>query len=301
MKKVLFLTSLAAVLFTACSKSDSGSDLILKEGEFPKKITYKNPDGKVLSVNEYNIVSGKIHSFTIKDFNRGTDTITTFTVIKYDGDYPIQEISEETRKGGPKYTFTTDYTFVDKKLVKKVEKRSPEEITTEYKYDKGNLIQVLVTYKTDKIDKTEHEEVSYAYSENKVVETSLSYEKDKDGKKSDERTRTTTYTYQNDNLMSEEEVRANSKSVTTYTYDTRPNPLRNNLTILLDPDYFITSGSSANNVLTEIQIITEKKPDGSGYDDSKAHTKTNAYTYEYNQKGLVTKVKQKEIIIEYEY
>ncbi len=85
MKKIMVsLVAIAALV--GCSKSDNGEEGTIVPNNYPKKITMKEEDGKILHTIEYTILDGKILSYTSQQYENGTPNAKkSINTISYDG------------------------------------------------------------------------------------------------------------------------------------------------------------------------------------------------------------------------
>ena len=124
------------------------------------------------------------------------------------------------------------------------------------------------------IEKIYVTETDYTHTGNVITATEKRYFKDTQGNKLDGNTSLTTYTYtfENENLIKVTESTTEYYSTTEYTYDEKNNPLFQNFTKLMDPEYFNDAKNSKNN------ILTRKTTDKYNYNSS---TIVNEQVYEY--------------------
>ena len=117
-------------------------------------------------------------------------------------------------------------------------------------------------------------EIDYTHTGNVISAAEKTYTKDAQGNKRDGDTSLTTYTYtfENENLIKVTESTTEYYSTTEYTYDEKNNPLFQNFTKLMDPEYFNDAKNSKNN------ILTRKTTDKYNYNSS---TIVNEQVYEY--------------------
>ena len=117
-------------------------------------------------------------------------------------------------------------------------------------------------------------ETDYTHTGNVISAAEKRYTKDAQGNKRDGNTSLTTYTYtfENENLIKVTESTTEYYSTTEYTYDEKNNPLFQNFTKLMDPEYFNDAKNSKNN------ILTRKTTDKYNYNSS---TIVNEHVYEY--------------------
>ena len=281
MKKIMAsLVAIAALV--GCSKSDdNGGGISISEGTFPKKIVNKGSNGNVTNETIYNLQGGKILSTTFTSYKPdGSVERKGLISASYEGDYPKEITHTESITNGEKKNYTETYSFVDGKLKTKYD-NSDRATTTTYSYhNDGKLAKVLVekpgksTLNGQIIEKIYVTETDYTHTGNVITATEKRYFKDTQGNKLDGNTSLTTYTYtfENENLIKVTESTTEYYSTTEYTYDEKNNPLFQNFTKLMDPEYFNDAKNSKNN------ILTRKTTDKYNYNSS---TIVNEQVYEY--------------------
>ena len=281
MKKIMTCLAAMAAL-VGCSKSDdNGGGISISEGTFPKKIVNKGSSGNVNNETIYNLQGGKILSTTFISYKPDGDIERkSLTSASYEGDYPKEITYTESITNGEKKNYTETYSFVDGKLKTKYD-NSDRATTTTYSYhNDGKLAKVLVekpgksTLNGQIIEKIYVTETDYTHTGNVITATEKRYFKDTQGNKLDGNTSLTTYTYtfENENLIKVTESTTEYYSTTEYTYDEKNNPLFQNFTKLMDPEYFNDAKNSKNN------ILTRKTTDKYNYNSS---TIVNEQVYEY--------------------
>ena len=274
------LVAIAALV--GCSKSDdNGGGISISEGTFPKKIVNKGSNGNVTNETIYNLQGGKILSTTFTSYKPdGSVERKGLISASYEGDYPKEITYTESITNGEKKNYTETYSFVDGKLKTKYD-NSDRATTTTYSYhNDGKLAKVLVekpgksTLNGQIIEKIYVTETDYTHTGNVITATEKRYFKDTQGNKLDGNTSLTTYTYtfENENLIKVTESTTEYYSTTEYTYDEKNNPLFQNFTKLMDPEYFNDAKNSKNN------ILTRKTTDKYNYNSS---TIVNEQVYEY--------------------
>lgn len=298
MKKIMACLVIMAAL-TGCSKSDDqGGGLstpentlpkknddhggkTLPKGVFPKKIVHKAENGNISYEITNNVQGEKVLSTTSISYKRdGSIESKILISVSYEGDYPKEITYTESITNGEKKNYTETYSFVDGKLKTKYD-NSDRATTTTYSYhNDGKLAKVLVekpgksTLNGQIIEKIYVTETDYTHTGNVITATEKRYFKDTQGNKLDGNTSLTTYTYtfENENLIKVTESTTEYYSTTEYTYDEKNNPLFQNFTKLMDPEYFNDAKNSKNN------ILTRKTTDKYNYNSS---TIVNEQVYEY--------------------
>ena len=277
------LVAIAALV--GCSKSDdNGGGISISEGTFPKKIVNKGSNGNVTNETIYNLQGGKILSTTLISYKLdGSIERKSLFSASYEGDYPKEITHTESITNGEKKNYTETYSFVDGKLKTTIKKddNSDRATTTTYSYhNDGKLAKVLFEEpgnagQNGQIEKiTFVTETDYTHTGNVISAAEKRYTKDAQGNKRDGNTSLTTYTYtfENENLIKVTESTTEYYSTTEYTYDEKNNPLFQNFTKLMDPEYFNDAKNSKNN------ILTRKTTDKYNYNSS---TIVNEHVYEY--------------------
>ncbi|WP_273085219.1 hypothetical protein [Capnocytophaga gingivalis] len=300
MKKIMAsLVAIAALV--GCSKSDdNGGGISISEGTFPKKVVNKGSSGNISYETTYNLQGGKILSSTSTSYKPdGSVESKLLRSISYEGDYPKEATYTKSRTDGEKESFTETYSFVDGKLKTTTRKygTAHRATTTTYSYHSdGKLAKVLVESpgnlglpngQTEEI--TLVTETDYTHTGNVISAAEKKYTKDAQGNKRDGDTslKTYTYTFANENLIKVTESTTNHEYTTEYTYDEKNNPLLQNFSKLLRPDYFTTKNGSKNNILT--QKGTRKNNNDSPYVSEYIYE----YTYADNNYPLTQKIFQK--------
>ena len=117
MKKVILgLVAIAALV--SCKKDDDNGGFnnngnpTIKEGTFPKEITFKDKNGAIEAKAVYTIIGGKISGWNWATYENGQPKSPQNTIVTYKGELP--EKVESPRE-------TETYTYEGNKLVKKVE------------------------------------------------------------------------------------------------------------------------------------------------------------------------------------
>ena len=281
MKKIMAsLVAIAALV--GCSKSDdNGGGISISEGTFPKKIVHKAENGNISYEITNNVQGEKVLSTTSISYKRdGSIESKILISVSYEGDYPKEITYTESITNGEKKNYTETYSFVDGKLKTKYD-NSDRATTTTYSYhNDGKLAKVLVekpgksTLNGQIIEKIYVTETDYTHTGNVITATEKRYFKDTQGNKLDGNTSLTTYTYtfENENLIKVTESTTDHESTIEYTYDEKNNPLFQNFTKLMDPEYFNDAKNSKNN------ILTRKTTDKYNYNIS---TIVNEQVYEY--------------------
>ncbi|WP_448824097.1 hypothetical protein [Capnocytophaga gingivalis] len=314
MKKIMACLVIMAAL-TGCSKSDDqGGGLstpentlpkknddhggkTLPKGVFPKKIVHKAENGNISYEITNNVQGEKVLSTTSISYKRdGSIESKILISVSYEGDYPKEATYKRSKTNGENENYTETYSFVDGKLIQKYD-NSDRATTTTYSYhNDGKLAKVLVekpgksTLNGQIIEKIYVTETDYTHTGNVITATEKRYFKDTQGNKRDGNTSLTTYTYtfENENLIKVTESTTEYYSTTEYTYDEKNNPLFQNFTKLMDPEYFNDAKNSKNN------ILTRKTTTKYNYNSS---TIVNEHVYEYtyadNNYPLTEKVFQK--------
>ena len=300
MKKIMAsLVAIAALV--GCSKSDDNGGISISEGTFPKKIVNKGNNGNVTYETIYNLQGGKILSTTSISYKPdGSIESKSLISASYEGDYPKEITHTESITNGEKKNYTETYSFVDGKLKTTIKKydNSDRATTTTYSYhNDGKLAKVLFEEpgnagQNGQIEKiTFVTETDYTHIGNVISAAEKKYTKDAQGNKRDGNTSLTTYTYtfENENLIKVTESTTDDESTTEYTYDGKNNPNLQNLRKLVDPDYFISSSGSKNNILTQKTTYKGSHNNASPYVTEFIHE----YTYTDNNYPLTEKVFRK--------
>ena len=314
MKKIMACLVIMAAL-TGCSKSDDqGGGLstpentlpkknddhggkALPKGVFPKKIAHKAENGNISYEITNNVQGEKVLSTTSISYKRdGSIESKILISVSYEGDYPKEITYTESITNGEKKNYTETYSFVDGKLKTKYD-NSDRATTTTYSYhNDGKLAKVLVekpgksTLNGQIIEKIYVTETDYTHTGNVITATEKRYFKDTQGNKLDGNTSLTTYTYtfENENLIKVTESTTEYYSTTEYTYDEKNNPLFQNFTKLMDPEYFNDAKNSKNN------ILTRKTTDKYNYNSSTiVNEQVYEYTYADDNYPLTQKIFQK--------
>ena len=281
MKKIMACLVIMAALI-GCSKSDDqGGGLSTPENTLPKKIAHKAENGNISYEITNNVQGEKILSTTSISYKRdGSIESKILISFSYEGDYPKEATYKRSKTNGENENYTETYSFVDGKLIQKYD-NSDRATTTTYSYhNDGKLAKVLVekpgksTLNGQIIEKIYVTETDYMHTDNVITATEKRYFKDTQGNKLDGNTSLTTYTYtfENENLIKKTENSTEYYSTTEYTYDEKNNPLFQNFTKLMDPEYFNDAKNSKNN------ILTRKTTDKYNYNNS---TIVNEHVYEY--------------------
>ena len=266
---------------TLPKKNDDHGGKALPKGVFPKKIVHKAENGNISYEITNNVQGEKVLSTTSISYKPdGSIESKSLISASYEGDYPKEITYTESITNGEKKNYTETYSFVDGKLKTKYD-NSDRATTTTYSYhNDGKLAKVLVekpgksTLNGQIIEKIYVTETDYTHTGNVITATEKRYFKDTQGNKLDGNTSLTTYTYtfENENLIKVTESTTEYYSTTEYTYDEKNNPLFQNFTKLMDPEYFNDAKNSKNN------ILTRKTTDKYNYNSS---TIVNEQVYEY--------------------
>ena len=266
---------------TLPKKNDDHGGKALPKGVFPKKIVHKAENGNISYEITNNVQGEKVLSTTSISYKRdGSIESKILISISYEGDYPKEATYKRSKTNGENENYTETYSFVDGKLIQKYD-NSDRATTTTYSYhNDGKLAKVLVekpgksTLNGQIIEKIYVTETDYTHTGNVITATEKRYFKDTQGNKLDGNTSLTTYTYtfENENLIKVTESTTEYYSTTEYTYDEKNNPLFQNFTKLMDPEYFNDAKNSKNN------ILTRKTTDKYNYNNS---TIVNEHVYEY--------------------
>jgi len=284
MKKIMTCLAAMAAL-VGCSKSDdNGGGISISEGTFPKKIVHKAENGNISYEITNNVQGEKVLSTTSISYKRdGSIESKILISFSYEGDYPKEATYKRSKTNGENENYTETYSFVDGKLKTTTLKHdtNPRATTTTYNYhNDGKLAKVLVeeprksSLNGQIIENIYVTETDYTHTGNVITATEKRYFKDTQGNKLDGNTSLTTYTYtfENENLIKVTESTTEYYSTTEYTYDEKNNPLFQNFTKLMDPEYFNDAKNSKNN------ILTRKTTDKYNYNNS---TIVNEHVYEY--------------------
>lgn len=271
-KVILGLVAIAALV--SCKKEDNGNDTTIQEGTYPKEVTYKDKDGKIIGGSIYTIEGGKIVAWSYANYENGVPKNTKRSIITYNGALPVK-----VEGSGSTETYTYDESS---RLIKSVDVEGGETNETTYAYEGGKLSKIVrkqttKTYKDgNNVPAIRYEESDFIYNGNRITVNEKSYiEVVADKSKVNEEVETTIYTVENGNVIKEEKTyNPSSKLTVEYTYDDKNNPSLNNLFKILNPDHFIEYGNSKNNVLT---IVTTNEENG--------NTEVSKRFYEYNYNG----------------
>ena len=266
---------------TLPKKNDDHGGKTLPKGVFPKKIAHKAENGNISYEITNNVQGEKVLSTTSISYKRdGSIESKILISVSYEGDYPKEATYKRSKTNGENENYTETYSFVDGKLIQKYD-NSDRATTTTYSYhNDGKLAKVLVekpgksTLNGQIIEKIYVTETDYTHTGNVITATEKRYFKDTQGNKLDGNTSLTTYTYtfENENLIKVTESTTEYYSTTEHTYDEKNNPLFQNFTKLMDPEYFNDAKNSKNN------ILTRKTTDKYNYNNS---TIVNEHVYEY--------------------
>ena len=269
---------------TLPKKNDDHGGKALPKGVFPKKIVHKAENGNISYEITNNVQGEKVLSTTSISYKRdGSIESKILISVSYEGDYPKEATYKRSKTNGENENYTETYSFVDGKLKTTIQKydNSDRATTTTYSYhNDGKLAKVLVekpgksTLNGQIIEKIYVTETDYTHTGNVITATEKRYFKDTQGNKLDGNTSLTTYTYtfENENLIKVTESTTEYYSTTEHTYDEKNNPLFQNFTKLMDPEYFNDAKNSKNN------ILTRKTTDKYNYNNS---TIVNEHVYEY--------------------
>ena len=275
MRKVI-LGLVAITALVSCKKDDDNGGFnnngnpTIKEGTFPKEITFKDKNGAIEMKAVYTIVGGKISGWNWATYENGQPKSPQNTIVTYKGELP--EKVESPRE-------TETYTYEGNKLVKKVEVSDDESKETIYAYEGNNLSKatekkLLKAYRGGQ-DANKYIETDFRYEGNLVIVNKKSYVELADKSKINQSVDgTTIYTVENGNVVKKEEtISPSRKRTTVYTYDNKNNPKSLNFTKITLPDYFIDEDFSKNNLLT----VTETTENNGNTEVSR-----RSYEYEYN-------------------
>ena len=252
MKKVILgLVAIAALV--SCKKEDNGNDTTIQEGTFPKEVTYKDENGKIESKAVYLIEGGKILSTEMEIYNEnGTPIRTQKDIITYEGNL-IK-------------TITTTYSYDGDKLTNMV-KTEP----------------IQTTENGQRVEGTKYTETNFTYNGDRITVKEKTYTKKPSGFITNENTSFEIYTVVGGNVVKKEVTYSPSaKETIEYTYDTKNNPMVNNLTKIISPDYFIQKSRGRNNLLTA--TITQVR-------NNQTSVSKRYYEYVYNDKDYPTSQK----------
>ena len=318
MKKIMTCLAAMAAL-VGCSKSDdNGGGISISEGTFPKKIVNKGSNGNVTNETIYNLQGGKILSTTSISYKPdGSIESKSLISASYEGDYPKEITHTESITNGEKKNYTETYSFVDGKLKTTIKKydNSDRATTTTYSYhNDGKLAKVLFEEpgnagQNGQIEKiTFVTETDYTHTGNVISAAEKRYTKDAQGNKRDGDTSLTiyTYTFENENLIKVTKSTTGHESTREYTYDGKNNPNLQNFIKLVNPDYFISTSGSKNNILTEKTTYKGDHNNANPYVSEHVYE----YTYANNNYPLTEKVfhkttenglEKKELVLTKEY
>ena len=318
MKKIMTCLAAMAAL-VGCSKSDdNGGGISISEGTFPKKIVNKGSNGNVTNETIYNLQGGKILSTTSISYKPdGSIESKSLISASYEGDYPKEITHTESITNGEKKNYTENYSFVDGKLKTTIKKydNSDRATTTTYSYhNDGKLAKVLFEEpgnagQNGQIEKiTFVTETDYTHTGNVISAAEKRYTKDAQGNKRDGDTSLTiyTYTFENENLIKVTKSTTGHESTREYTYDGKNNPNLQNFIKLVNPDYFISTSGSKNNILTEKTTYKGDHNNANPYVSEHVYE----YTYANNNYPLTEKVfhkttenglEKKELVLTKEY
>jgi len=267
---------------TLPKKNDDHGGKALPKGVFPKKIVHKAENGNISYEITNNVQGEKVLSTTSISYKRdGSIESKILISVSYEGDYPKEATYKRSKTNGENENYTETYSFVDGKLKTTIKKddNSDRVTTTTYSYhNDGKLAKVLFEEpgnagQNGQIEKiTSVTETDYTHTGNVITAAEKRYTKDAQGNKRDGNTSLTTYTFENENLIKVTESTTDHESTIEYTYDGKNNPLFQNFTKLMDPEYFNDAKNSKNN------ILTRKTTDKYNYNSS---TIVNEHVYEY--------------------
>ena len=270
---------------TLPKKNDDHGGKTLPKGVFPKKIAHKAENGNISYEITNNVQGEKILSTTSISYKRdGSIESKILISVSYEGDYPKEITYTESITNGEKKNYTETYSFVDGKLKTTIKKydNSDRATTTTYSYhNDGKLAKVLFEEpgnagQNGQIEKiTFVTETDYTHTGNVISAAEKTYTKDAQGNKRDGDTSLTiyTYTFENENLIKVTKSTTGHESTREYTYDGKNNPNLQNFIKLVNPDYFISTSGSKNNILT--QKTTYKG------DHNNANPYVSEHVYEY--------------------
>ena len=291
MKKVILgLVAIAALV--SCKKEDNGNDTTIQEGTYPKEVTYKDENGKIGAKTVQLIEGGKILSSEMEIYNEnGTPIRTQKDIITYEGNL-IKKIETTGTGDDPNYNFyTKTFSYDGTKLVKSITdyKKIVKTITTTYSYDGDKLTNMVktepiqTTENGQRVEGTKYTETNFTYNGDRITVTEKTYTKKPSGLITDENTSFKIYTVVGGNVVKEEVTYSPSaKETIEYTYDTKNNPMVNNLTKIILPDYFIEKSRGRNNLLTA--TTTQVR-------NNQTFVTKQYYEYVYNDKGYPTSQK----------
>ena len=301
MKKIMACLAAMAAL-VGCSKSDdNGGGISISEGTFPKKIVHKAENGNISYEITNNVQGEKVLSTTSISYKRdGSIESKILISFSYEGDYPKEATYKRSKINGENENYTETYSFVDGKLKNTTLKHDTNPratTTTTYSYhNDGKLAKVLVeeprksSLNGQIMEDIYVTETDYTHTGNVITATEKRSFKDTQGNKLDGNTSLTTYTYtfENENLIKVTESTTEYYSTTEYTYDEKNNPLFQNFTKLMDPEYFNDAKNSKNN------ILTRKTTDKYNYNSSTiVNEQVYEYTYADDNYPLTQKIFQK--------
>ena len=230
-KVILGLVAIAALV--SCKKNDDNGGFnnndnpTIKEGTYPKEITFKDKNGAIEAKAVYTIIGGKVSGWNWATYENGQPKSPQNTIVTYKGELP-----EKVESPGE----TETYTYEGNKLVKKVEVSDDESKETIYAYEGNNLSKatekkLLKAYRGGQ-DATEYKETDFRYEGNLVIVNKKSYVELADKSKINQRVDgTTIYTVENGNVVKKEKtISPSHKRTTVYTYDNKINPTSLNFT-----------------------------------------------------------------------
>ena len=130
---------------------------------------------------------------------------------------------------------------------------------------------------------TLRDEYLFFHNGNRITVKNKTYKELADKTKLESEPETTIYTIENGNIIKEERSSFSSKETIQFTYDNKNNPLSDNFTKILNPNYFIKFYNSKNNPLTATRIYLR---------DGKTEIKKTFYEYSYNNKDYPISIRR---------
>ena len=319
MKKIMTCLAAMAAL-VGCSKSDdNGGGISISEGTFPKRIVHKAENGNISYEITNNVQGEKVLSTTSISYKRdGSIESKILISFSYEGDYPKEATYKRSKTNGENENYTETYSFVDGKLKNTTLKHDTNPratTTTTYSYhNDGKLAKVLVeeprksSLNGQIMEDIYVTETDYTHTGNVISAAEKRYTKDAQGNKRDGDTSLTiyTYTFENENLIKVTKSTTGHESTREYTYDGKNNPNLQNFIKLVNPDYFISTSGSKNNILTEKTTYKGDHNNANPYVSEHVYE----YTYANNNYPLTEKVfhkttenglEKKELVLTKEY
>lgn len=261
--------------------SNNNGNTIIEEGTFPKEITHKDKNGIITGKDISLIEGGKVVGQIFEGYENGVFKISKRTIITYKGTFP-----EKIEELGKTQTYTYD---LKNRLIKEVVEEGSIREENTYDYGGNNLAKMTKKI-TEKVlregnlaSATLRDEYLFFHNGNRITVKNKTYQELADKTKLESEPETTIYTIENGNIIKEERSSFSSKETIQFTYDNKNNPLSDNFTKILNPNYFIKFYNSKNNPLTATRIYLR---------DGKTEIKKTFYEYSYNNKDYPISIRR---------